>query len=126
MFPHPPSSKINMVRVPTTSRNDVMLVRESVCLNTLRIWKVSQSGTCLIPVELACLFLHNLKCNDLSHIFGYVIFCLLSFGIIGFPHKQTGLFGSSVFHRQTSSPLHAVCADLHHLHCNAVNLYLQA
>ncbi|XP_056594725.1 ATP-dependent zinc metalloprotease YME1L1 [Triplophysa dalaica] len=33
----------------------------------------------------------------------------------GFPHKQTGLFGSSVFHRQSSSPLHAVCADLHHL-----------
>ncbi|KAI7792710.1 putative ATP-dependent zinc metalloprotease YME1L1-like, partial [Triplophysa rosa] len=33
----------------------------------------------------------------------------------GFPHKHTGLFGSSVFRRQSSSPLHAVCADLHHL-----------
>ncbi|KAK7118621.1 hypothetical protein R3I94_022195 [Phoxinus phoxinus] len=33
----------------------------------------------------------------------------------GFSHKHTGLFGSRVFPRQTSSPLQTACVDLHHL-----------
>uniref|UniRef100_A0A8C2EAJ3 ATP-dependent zinc metalloprotease YME1L1 n=1 Tax=Cyprinus carpio TaxID=7962 RepID=A0A8C2EAJ3_CYPCA len=33
----------------------------------------------------------------------------------GFSHKHMGLFGSSVFRRQSSSPLQAACVDLHHL-----------
>ncbi|XP_077101279.1 ATP-dependent zinc metalloprotease YME1L1 isoform X1 [Siphateles boraxobius] len=33
----------------------------------------------------------------------------------GFSHKHTGLFGSPVFRRQTSSPLQTACVDLHHL-----------
>ncbi|XP_051737840.1 ATP-dependent zinc metalloprotease YME1L1 isoform X2 [Ctenopharyngodon idella] len=33
----------------------------------------------------------------------------------GFSHKHTGLFGSPVFRRQSSSPLQTACVDLHHL-----------
>ncbi|XP_073686778.1 ATP-dependent zinc metalloprotease YME1L1 isoform X2 [Garra rufa] len=33
----------------------------------------------------------------------------------GISHKNTGLFGSPVFHTQSSSPLQAACVDLHHL-----------
>lgn len=33
----------------------------------------------------------------------------------GFPHRHRGLLGSPVFYRQSPSPLHAVCTDLHHL-----------
>lgn len=33
----------------------------------------------------------------------------------GFSYKHSGYFGSSVFHRRSSSPLQAACVDLHHL-----------
>ncbi|XP_026114196.1 ATP-dependent zinc metalloprotease YME1L1-like isoform X2 [Carassius auratus] len=33
----------------------------------------------------------------------------------GFSHKHVGLFGSPVFHRQSTSPLQAACVDLRHL-----------
>ncbi|XP_066538872.1 ATP-dependent zinc metalloprotease YME1L1 isoform X2 [Hoplias malabaricus] len=33
----------------------------------------------------------------------------------GFSHRRPGLFCSPLFHRQTSSPLQTVCADLQHL-----------